>query len=86
MIRLSKWMSMKSICSRKEAEEFIKLGLVRIDGKRVFENMIVPYEANLKAFTPIGVQVQKPITKLWMINKPRGYICTHRDPQKRKTI
>lgn len=21
-----------------------------------------------------------------MINKPRGYICTHRDPQKRKTV
>jgi 23S rRNA pseudouridine2605 synthase len=21
-----------------------------------------------------------------MINKPRGYICTHRDPQKRKTF
>lgn len=21
-----------------------------------------------------------------MINKPRGYICTHRDPQKRSTI
>jgi 23S rRNA pseudouridine2605 synthase len=30
--------------------------------------------------------LQKPITKLWMINKPRGYICTHRDPQKRKTV
>lgn len=32
------------------------------------------------------MQVAKPITKLWMINKPRGYICTHRDPQKRKTV
>lgn len=48
--------------------------------------MLVPMEANLKAFTPMGLQVQKPITKLWMVNKPRGYICTHRDPQKRKTI
>jgi 16S rRNA U516 pseudouridylate synthase RsuA-like enzyme len=48
--------------------------------------MLVPYESNLKALTPIGLQVAKPITKLWMMNKPRGYICTHRDPQKRKTI
>lgn len=52
----------------------------------MFENMLVPAEANLRAFTPIGLQVQKPVTKLWIINKPRGYICTHRDPQKRKTI
>ncbi len=83
MVRLSKWMSLKALCSRREAEEFIELGLVRVDGKRVYENMLVPVEANLKAFTPVGLQVQKPITKLWMINKPRGYICTHRDPQKR---
>jgi 23S rRNA pseudouridine2605 synthase len=48
--------------------------------------MLIPYEANLKAFTPMGLQVAKPITKLWMMNKPRGYICTHRDPQQRKTI
>lgn len=86
MVRLSKWMSLKALCSRREAEEFIQLGLVRVDGKRVFENMLVPVEANLKAFTPVGLQMQKPITKLWMINKPRGYICTHRDPQKRKTV
>jgi len=57
-----------------------------VDGKRIFENMLVPIDASLKAFTPIGIKVQKPIVKLWMINKPRGYICTHRDPQRRKTI
>lgn len=85
-IRLSKWLSLKAVCSRREAEEFIKLGLVRVDGKRIFENMLVPYEANLRALTPMGLQVDKPITKLWMINKPRGCICTHRDPQKRKTV
>jgi 16S rRNA U516 pseudouridylate synthase RsuA-like enzyme len=42
MVRLSKWMSLKALCSRREAEEFIQLGLVRVDGKRVFENMLVP--------------------------------------------
>jgi ribosomal 50S subunit-recycling heat shock protein len=42
MLRLSKWMSLKSLCSRREAEDFIRLGLVRVDGKRIFENMLVP--------------------------------------------
>lgn len=77
---------MKSLCSRKEAEEFIKLGLVRIDGKRVYDNLMVPEDASMKAFTPVGVQVQKPVTRLWMMNKPRGYICSHHDPQKRPSI
>ena len=86
MQRLSKWVSGHSICSRREAEEFIKLGLIRVDGKRVFENMLVPVESKLRALTPMGLQAQKPIIKLWMINKPRGVICTHKDPQKRQTI
>lgn len=53
---------------------------MRIDGKRVFENLMVPEDANLKAFTPEGIKVEKPVTRLWMINKPRGYICSHKDP------
>ena len=86
MIRLSKWISEKGVCSRREAEDFIKLGLVRVDGKRVYENSLVPAESGLKAFTALGMQKEKPITRLWMVNKPRGCICTHRDPQKRPTI
>jgi len=33
------------------------LGLVRIDGKRIYDNLMVPYDANIKAFTIQGVQV-----------------------------
>ena len=86
MIKLSKWICDKSICSRAEAEEIINLGLIRIDGKRVFKNILIPDNASMKAFTPSGIKLEKPITKLWMLNKPRGYICTHHDPQNRPTI
>jgi hypothetical protein len=51
LIRLSRWISLKSICSRREAEDIIRLGLVRVDGKRIYENMLVPYNAKMKAFT-----------------------------------
>ena len=40
----------------------------------------------MKAFTPQGIAAKKPISKLWMLNKPRGVICSHNDPAKRKTI
>ena len=48
--------------------------------------MLVPTTSILKAHTPLGIHVDKPVTKLWMLNKPRGYICTHKDPQRRKTV
>lgn len=56
MIKLSKYISNQSICSRNEAEKIIELGLVRIDGKRVFQNIMVPEEANLKSIASLGVQ------------------------------
>lgn len=34
----------------------------------------------------LGVREERPVTKLWMINKPRGYICTESDPEQRRTI
>jgi 23S rRNA pseudouridine2605 synthase len=40
----------------------------------------------MKAFTSWGTLIQKPLTRLWMINKPRGYICSHRDRDNRPTV
>jgi 23S rRNA pseudouridine2605 synthase len=40
----------------------------------------------MKAFTPQGILLQKPITRLWMMNKPRGYICKKYDREKRPTV
>ena len=59
---------------------------MRINGQRIFENQLIPVAADFKAYTPIGIQTSKPVTKLWMINKPRGCICAHKDPQKRPTV
>lgn len=36
MIRLSKLVSQQSVCSRREAEKLISLGLIRVNGARVY--------------------------------------------------
>lgn len=86
MIRLSKLVSQQSVCSRREAEKLISLGLIRINGTRVYANTLVPIENNIKVFTPRGIRKEIPIIRLWMMNKPREYICTEHDPEKRPTI
>ena len=47
---------------------------------------MIPYNAQMKAYTELGMKNEKPIIKLWMMNKPRGYICSHKDERKRPTI
>ena len=71
MIRLSKLVSQQSVCSRREAERLINLGLVRINGERIYSNASVPKQHNLKVFTPKGVRKEIPVIRLWVMNKPR---------------
>ena len=83
---MSKLVSQQSVCSRREAERLISLGLIRVNGVRVYENTLVPVNHELKVFTQRGVRKEIPVVKLWMINKPRGYICTENDPENRPTV
>ena len=56
MIRLSKLVSQQSVCSRREAEKLISLGLIRVNGVRVYENTLVPVNHTLKVFTNKGLR------------------------------
>ncbi len=85
--RLSKRMSRLGVCSRRQAERMIALGLVRVNGKKVESNVPVIQEDKITIFTPHGERMpMKEDTKLWIFNKPKGLICTHDDPMNRNTI
>jgi len=85
--RLSKRMSRLGVCSRRQAERMIALGLVRVNGKKVESNVPVVQDDKITIFTPHGERMpMKEDTKLWIFNKPKGLICTHDDPMNRHTI
>lgn len=79
LIRLSKLMSERGICSRREADEYIAKGLVRVNGEviselgtRVNKNARISLESD-------ALKKQKNLITI-MLNKPIGYVSGQPEP------
>jgi pseudouridine synthase len=85
-IRLNKFLSQAGISSRREADQMIVEGRVKVNSEVIQE---LGYKINEKEdqIEVDGIKV-KPDMKLvyLMINKPPGFLVTLKDPLKRPTI
>ena len=72
-VRLSKLMAQRGICSRREADEFIRQGLVLVDGLPVSELgvRILPHQSI--ALAPEAASQQQQFVTI-LLNKPVGYV------------
>ena len=76
--RLQKFLAGAGIGSRRECERFIGEGRVSVNGKLVTTlGTVVDTEKNDVSFD--GTPVQKERNIYYLLNKPKGYICTNRD-------
>lgn len=84
-MRIAKYLSQVGLCSRREAERWITDGRVKVDGVVLTSPAVLITEANhiLVDDKPISTP-SRP--RLWLYNKPRGLLCTHKDPQGRPTV
>lgn len=82
--RLAKVIARTGYCSRREAEKLIIDGLVKVNG--VIETNLATLITDQSIKVKNKLLATKEKTKLWLFNKPRGYIVTNNDPKKRKTI
>lgn len=83
-MRLNKYIANSGICSRREADELIKTGLVKVNGKLVLE---LGTKVKLEDVVQYNGQTITPDEKVYIImNKPKDYITTTDDPQKRNTV
>lgn len=84
--RIQKLMSEAGFCSRRKAEEYIKQGIVRVNGKPAH----LGDKASRKDVITVGNQVvhqNRKIEKRYiMMYKPRGYVTTVSDDRGRKTV
>ena len=83
-IRLNKFMANAGICSRREADEFIQQGLVKVNGK-------VVTELGTKIGHDDTVEYNEKIVALEskcyiLLNKPKDCVTTSDDPNGRTTV
>jgi 23S rRNA pseudouridine2604 synthase len=73
LVRLSKRMSELGLCSRREADEWIERGWVRVDGKIVSElgSKVLPHQ-RVTVERQASAEQARRVTVL--INKPVGYV------------
>jgi 23S rRNA pseudouridine2605 synthase len=81
--RLQKFLAAAGVDSRRKCEELILDGVVQVNG-RVVDELPAFVDPEKDAITVGGKRV-RPVRKVYfLLNKPKGVICTSSDPQGRK--
>ncbi len=81
--RLQKIIAEAGICSRRKAEDLIKEGKVKVNGKTATIGMSANYSDNIVIG---GKNINKEEKVYFLLNKPRGVVCTANDEKNRKTV
>ena len=86
MERLQKILSQAGIASRRASEQLMIDGRVTVNGKTVLE-LGTKADASRDDIRVDGRRIKIPERHLYLlVNKPRGYVTTRSDPQKRPTV
>lgn len=84
-VRLNKFLANAGICSRREADELIRQGLVEVNGAIVTEMGIrIDPEKDVVKYGGSTIRGEKKVYIL--LNKPKGYITTTKDEKARKNV
>lgn len=84
-MRLQRFMAQAGVASRRKAEQLILDGQVRVNGRVVTElgTQVDPHTDEVR----VGARTLAAEAKAYvLLNKPRGYVTTLSDPEKRPTV
>ncbi len=82
-MRINKYLAACGIASRRACDELVAEGKVKVNGKVAKMGMDVDEEDEV---TVNGTPVGKQKNEYYMLNKPKGYICSVSDDKGRKTV
>ena len=84
MERLQKFIAASGLCSRRKAEELIKMGKVEIDGEIVTELGVKV--SGKESIVVDGELLRREEKEYYLLNKPREVITSCSDDKNRKTV
>jgi 23S rRNA pseudouridine2605 synthase len=84
LIRLNKYIASTGVCSRREADEFIRAGLITVNGKLVTEMGVKISLSDQVKYNGETLREEKKVYIL--MNKPKDYVTTVEDPHAKKTV
>ncbi|HOX82254.1 MAG TPA: pseudouridine synthase [Chryseolinea sp.] len=83
-IRLNRYISNSGVCSRREADKLITMGLISVNGKTITELGYKVSRTDEVRHENKVLTAEKPVYIL--MNKPKGFLTTTADPQERNTV
>lgn len=82
---LARALSKRGVCSRSQAERWIREGRVAVDG-RVVRDPEHPVQVERAGIAIDGTPMQAPAPRYLMLNKPRGLVTSSSDERGRDTV
>jgi 23S rRNA pseudouridine2605 synthase len=84
--RIAKWLARSGVASRREAEQLIVDGRVRLNETVVTHPATFVMSGDVVGVDGRAVNQSDHVARLWRYHKPAGLLVTRRDPERRPTI
>lgn len=82
--RIAKVIARSGVCSRREAEELISEGRVKVNGQTIETPAILITDQSIKIDNKL--LAKKEPTRIWLFHKPKGLVCSTKEERGCKTI
>jgi 23S rRNA pseudouridine2605 synthase len=83
-VRLNRYIANAGICSRREADDLIKAGEIKVNGNVITEMGYQVQPGDIVKYGNRKLNREKMVYVL--VNKPKDFITTTEDPEERKTV
>ena len=84
-MRINKFLADKGIASRRHADEMISAGRIKINGVVATLGAAVE-EGDIVLVDDVPVSMDEKKLEYYIMNKPKGVVCTVSDDRGRKTV
>lgn len=82
---LNKYLAHAGVCARREAAGIIKTGTVKVNNEVITEPGYKMQHGDVVTYKGKQLHLQHKLVYV-LLNKPKDYITTHKDPEGRKTV